>query len=396
MLSLYSIADNDRFTSTLEKAVNEAYQINWVSAVSTLKDKLQPEKHSVVLLPDSSSYDIYSLCTTIIQEFPKASVLLFFEDEADVNMKKVIRAGAGDVIFLSAPSSRIKEDIHLAIENSEKKMYEQTQSGSTKDAKVITVASTKGGIGKTTIAVNIAASFGKKLQKVAIVDLDLQFGDVALFLDMKPKRTIYDWIKEDHTGTQIENFMTTYKDGISVLAAPQRPEFAEVITGSHVQKAIDSLKKHYDIVVIDASVTMDEKIIVALESSDDILVMTYLDLPTLKNTKLLMDTFVSLEMESKVKLILNRQMKVKGMKNETAEKVLGQEIFTSLPAMDKLLITSVNEGQPITYSNPRTKFSKGIFKMAEALHQTGQPMTKKNAKKNKQQLKKLADVGGHA
>ena len=236
-----------------------------------------------------------------------------------------------------------------------------------KKGRVITVASTKGGVGKTTVAVNLAAAYGKKSAKVAVVDLDLQFGDVAMFFDVQPKRTIYDWVKENKEGKQIESYMTPFKDGISVLAAPQRPEFAEFVTGDDVRKAIDKLKQQFDVVIIDVSSHMNENVLVALENSDDILLLTYLDLPTLKNSKMLIDTLASLQLDERVKVVLNRQMKIKGITTDTVEKVVGKKIFSALPVMEKVMVTAVNEGQPLGYSNPRSKVAKKIFQMAETL-----------------------------
>lgn len=394
MIKIFSIAIHDEIVLYLEKVIDEPYQIHWVSSIPTLMERLQSDTYSVLILPDSPEYDIYSQCTKLKKEFSNSSILILFPTEANFNMKKAIRSGADDVLFLSSPIAKIKEDIQLAIENNEKKMYEQTQQRLTEEAKVITITSTKGGIGKTAVSVNLAASFGKKRKKIAIVDLDLQFGDVALFLDLKPKHTIYDWIKEDHSGTKIEHFMTHYKDGISILAAPQRPEFADVITEKHIQIAIDSLKKHYDIVIIDTSITIDGKIVTAFEQSDDILLLTYLDLPTLKNSKLLMDIIVSLDLKSKVELVLNRHRKVKGMTQETAEKVLGKELFAILPAVDKHMITAINEGIPFIFANPRTKFTKGILKMTESLNTLIQPIPMKQVIKRELQMKELANVGG--
>ena len=189
-----------------------------------------------------------------------------------------------------------------------------------------------------------------------------------MFFDVQPKRTIYDWVKENKEGKQIESYMTHFKDGISILAAPQRPEFAEFITGDDVRKVIDKLKKQFDVVIIDVSSHMNENVIVALENSDDILILTYLDLPTLKNSKMLIDTLASLQLDERVKVVLNRQMKIKGITTDTVEKVVGKKIFSALPIMEKAMVTAVNEGQPLGYSNPRSKVAKKIFQMAETLN----------------------------
>ncbi|MEC5423996.1 AAA family ATPase [Virgibacillus sp. C22-A2] len=392
MIKIYAIAENKEWMSSIEDVIKDpAYTLHWIAGESALFTKLQATEQSIVILPHAASYDVYSLCTKISQRYPLTSTLLLFNTEEELNMKKAFRAGASDVIFLSSPLSKVKEDIHLAISSVGNRLIKLPPFKTTKNAKVITVASTKGGVGKTSVAVNLAAAYGKKLEKVAVIDLDLQFGDVAMFFDVKPKRTIYDWVKEDSEGTQIEDFMTSIKNGVSILAAPQRPEFAEVITGEYVQKAIRNLKTRFDVVIIDVSSHMDENTIVALENSNDILVMTYLDLPTLKNSKVLMDTLTTLQLNTRVKVILNRLTKVKGITPETVEKVVGLKIYSILPAMDKAMITALNEGNPLVYSNPRAQVARQIFRIAENLATpVSQPV------KRRHKAKRIAHAGGHA
>lgn len=368
MIKILSLAVDDEWTIKLEEIMARLdYKVTWAINDYRLLKHLQAEEQSIVILSASKSYDSYGLCSTISKTTPSATILLAFHSEEDADMKKAIRSGAGDVIFLSSPLSKIVEDVQHAIENSGSKLFHREQSNPINNAKVITVASTKGGVGKTTVAVNLAAAYGKKLAKVAVVDLDLQFGDVAMFFDVQPKRTIYDWVKESNREKQIKSYLTHYKGGISILAAPQRPEFAEVVTGDDIRKAITELKTQFDIVIIDVSSHMNENVIVALENSDDILLLTYLDLPTLKNSKLFIDTLTSLQLEKRVKIVLNRQSKIKGITSDTVEKVVGKQLFSSLPLMEKVMVMAVNEGQPISYSSPRSKVARKIFRMAQTL-----------------------------
>ncbi|MFC6038755.1 CpaE family protein [Paenisporosarcina macmurdoensis] len=367
MVKIFSVSENYDWISKIDVIVNPENMVNWVANESRLYKQLQSVKQCIVLLPNSESYEIYSLCSKISKEFPLVTILLVFNVEVEFDMKRALRAGADDVIFLSTSLNKIKEDINLAIENSGNKLFQQLLKPK-KNGRVISVCSTKGGIGKTTIAVNLAASYGKKSITVAVMDLNLQFGDIAMFLDLKPELTIYDWVKEDKEGKQIENYLTDFRDGISVLAAPQRPEFAEVITGDDVRKALTNLKQLFDVVIIDASSYMNEIGLVALENSDDILLLTYLDLPTLKNSKLLLDTLVSLRLEERVKIVLNRQTKVLGITTSTIEKVIGKRIFAALPVMEKAMLLAVNEGKPLSYSHPKSQVSKRILQMAETLY----------------------------
>ncbi|ASK61829.1 hypothetical protein CFK37_06485 [Virgibacillus phasianinus] len=392
MAKILSVAGNDEWKSKLDQiTLAGKHKVTWAADESDLYDQLQKAETAIVLLPLSNSYNVYSLCAKVTQVFPQTAALLVFRLEEELDMKKALRAGASDIIFLSSALSKIKEDIDIAMEDSANKEANRPNAP-VKNGKVITIASTKGGVGKTTVAVNLAVAYGKKLAKVAIVDLDLQFGDVAMLCDVKPRKTIYDWVKENREAAQMEGFLTAFKDGISILAAPQRPEFAEVIKGNDVRKAIHLLKKQYDLIIIDASSHMDENVIVALENSDEILLMTHLDLPSLKNSKILMDTLTALKVDGRTKVVVNRQTKVKGLNTDMVEKVIGEKVFTSLPAMEKVMVTSVNEGNPLGYSNPRSQVAKQIFQMAEML---SNPINHGTKVKNRKKAKRMAHAGGH-
>ncbi|MGE6487444.1 AAA family ATPase [Paenisporosarcina sp. NPDC076898] len=368
MVNILSIPESTEWIALIKKIEDTELHIYWVANEIRLMEQLQSVQPCIVLLPYSNTYDVYHISSIITQKYPLTSILLAFPTEEDLDMKRALRAGADDVLFISSHLSKIKEDLYLAIEKSDGKWIQQHPVNPLKNGKVFTVCSTKGGIGKTTVAVNLAVAFSKKMMKVAVVDLDLQFGDVAMFLDVKPKQSIYEWVKEDQEGENIERYMTPYQDGFSILAAPPRPEFAEVITGKDVKKAIGQLKQEYDVVIIDASSHMNENVLVALEHADEILAMTYLDLPTLKNSKLLIDTLVSLELGERVKVVLNRQSKEKGIKTDMVEKVLGRKIHTAIPVMDKAMLTAVNEGKPLCYSTPKSPVAKQIFRLAESLY----------------------------
>lgn len=369
MVNILAIAENDEMITLLNTAVEESDgQLSWVRNEIALTKKLLQLQEGLVFLPNSNSYDVYRLCSKIKTKFPLVKVFLVFESEARIDPKSAIKAGATDVIFLSSPHLKVSNDFKTAIQDSlSKNPIVPKEIEAAHKVRVITIASTKGGIGKTSIAVNLAAAFKNKKKNVAIIDLDLQFGDVSLFFDVKPRRTIYDWIKEDDKGTEITSFLTTSNDGISILAAPQRPEFAELITGEDVKRAIKMLKTMYDIVIVDASGYLDENLVVGMENSDDLLVLTHLDLPTLKNSKLLIDTLKSLKLHDRIKVVINKQMKIKGLTEEVAEKILGQEILISLPSIEKEMLTSINEGTPYIYSNERSLFAKKIAQLADLI-----------------------------
>lgn len=390
MSRLISLTGNGEWVSKMEEiAANSNMELFWAENEAKLFDQLTAlAGHCVVLLPNLNFIDIYGVCSRISQSFSTTPILFVFESEDGFDMKRAMRAGVDDVLFLDAPLAKIQEDLQIAMNKRAALLQEKPDSR--KNAKVITVASTKGGVGKTTVVVNLAAALSKQSKRIVIIDLDLQFGDVSMFLDARPKRTVYDWVKEDQEGKRIEDYLTLSKQGISILPAPQRPEFAEVITGNDVRRAINLLKQRFDFVLIDVSSHMNENSIVALESSDDILVMTYMDLPTLKNSKLLIDTLALLKLEDHVNVVLNRQLKMKGMSTDTVERVLGMKLFAALPGMEKMMTTAVNEGVPIRFSQPKSSFARTITKMADVFVR---PIDVQAPNKNRAEV--IGHAGGH-
>ncbi|WP_252502112.1 AAA family ATPase [Sporosarcina sp. Marseille-Q4943] len=388
MSKLITLTGNGEWVSRMEEiAASSDMEMYWAENESMLFEQLKAMAgYCVVLLPNLNFFDIYSLCSKISQSFMTTPILFVFESEDEFDMKRALRAGGDDVIFLDEPLAKIQEALRHAMEK--RVSLERKQPELRKNAKVITVASTKGGVGKTTVAVNLAVALSKQSKRVAILDLDLQFGDVSMYVDARSKRTIYDWVKEDLDGKRIEDYLTLSKQGISILAAPQRPEFAEVITGNDVRKAIHSLKQRFDVVLIDVSSHMNENTIVALESSDEILVMTYMDLPTLKNSKLLIETLALLGLEDRVNVVLNRHFKVKGISMGMVEQVVGKRLFATLPAKEKMMTTAANEGIPVQVSHPRSGFARNITKMADVFVRPIQS--------NNKPAEVLGHAGGHA
>jgi pilus assembly protein CpaE len=360
-------------------------EVHWFNSIKQLKENLNLNEKGILFLL-AKELDVYNIC----QEFSLANpsiAIIVIDSESEIDMRKAIRSGAFDVI--EYPSN--KDQIHHLVQEVEEQFSSKkikpnitsSVSAPEKSARVMTVCSTKGGVGKTTFTVNLAGALTKQLKKVLVIDLDLQFGDVSMFFNCKPKKTMYEWIKEDSSGTtdKLKSYLCTYSDYIDIMPAPQRPEFSEVISESHIKTLIAQTKPLYDVIIIDTAPYMEEKILTALEKSDDIFLLTYLDLPTLKNSKTILDTLNSLSFLPKVKVVLNRYSTSKGINLETVANILGVPITLTLPDLEKVVIPSVNEGTPYVYTSPRSKIAKTIFNFAQDLFpspKAQQPKQKKS------------------
>jgi pilus assembly protein CpaE len=355
-----------------------------------LKASLEKQSSSVTFLGQASSYDLYEMCQEIAYLFPLTVVILLVNKE-DIDYKRAMHSGAVEIVDVNNPEE-LKSGIRKAEEILNFKIKQVTKEEE-KEGKVITVCSTKGGVGKTTICVNAAVSYSKKNLKVAVIDLDLQFGDVSLLFDQKPKQTIYEWMKEnDSAGPKpIETYLAVHSSGIHILPSPHLPELAELVTGDHVNTIIQEMKKKFDVILIDTPPSFVETSLVALDNSDEILLITSLDLPALKNGKLAVQTLGLLGFSEKIKVVLNRDSEKGDMTLEMAEQVLGLKIEYRIPSDYHLVISSVNKGIPFVIMAPRSPVAKAVLKFAE-----GHPIKKTIQKDPVQKVKKthwLAKLG---
>lgn len=237
--------------------------------------------------------------------------------------------------------------------------------------RIISVFSAKGGVGKTVIAVNLAAELGKKKDcKVALVDLDLQFGDVAIMLDTSPVRTIADIAREEEVDSElVEACLLAHSTGIRVLASPLRPEQAESVTDRHVAAVLGLLAESYDFVIVDLSQRLDDISLTGLDMADTILLVATTELPAIKNAKVCIEIMESLGYESsKIKLALSKPSREHGLDINEIEKTLKRKVDVHIPNEERVVSPSVSKGTPFVISNPGAKVSVAIRDLVKAVN----------------------------
>ncbi len=232
---------------------------------------------------------------------------------------------------------------------------------------LITVFSAKGGVGKTTVATNLAATLadgGKR--SVCIVDLDLAFGDVSIMLQLFPVHTIADAVglsgKLDPSA--VESLLTEHSPGLKALVAPVQPDAKDRISADLVRKILVILKERFEVVVIDTPPAFDEVVLEAFDESDLLLLVGTLDVPALKSLKITAETLSLLNHpRDQWRLVLNRaDMKV-GLTPSEFEKTLEIPIAASIPQSNDVP-ASINHGKPIVLDSPRHAVSQAIRKLA--------------------------------
>ncbi|RHW43174.1 MinD/ParA family protein [Neobacillus notoginsengisoli] len=235
--------------------------------------------------------------------------------------------------------------------------------------RMIAVCSAKGGIGRTILSVNLAVSLAKRNNSVAILDGDFQFGDVSLAMDLQHTFTI----KEAMEGItsldedRLEEYMSSHNSGVRVLPAPDRPEFADLLTKEAVSKMVNLLLLKNDFVVCDTGAGLNEHTLNLIEKADEILVVATLEMAAMKNTKLLLETLGILGLRDKVRVVLNRANMESVIKAEDGAKILGEEAPVFIPNDFQICSRSLNMGTPFVISHSKSEISKSVFKMAEMI-----------------------------
>jgi pilus assembly protein CpaE len=314
--------------------------------------------------------DTLSLAERIILQRPRAHVILLAESMNVEILQSAIRIGAHNVTGFPASQKEFGEYIKSVYHNETQRINSLNQNQSLSwMSRVVTVFGAKGGLGKTTLAVNLAVKLAENNKKVALVDLDLQFGDTHIFLDIDPTDTISELFQESSNFSidSVKSYMTVHSCGIHVLCSPKSPEYAELISPEKIQSLLGLLRTYYDFVIIDTPPFFSDVTMTALESSSTILFVTGLDISILKNSKIGLNLLDSLQQTDKIRLIINRAVDMGSIKVSDVQKILGYPIWAKLPSDYKVAVTALNRGVPFVISSPGSTLSQSVGNVAGLL-----------------------------
>jgi pilus assembly protein CpaE len=319
-----------------------------------------------------------------IREHTRAPIILVASGGEAANMlEHALEMDVADVLLLPQLTHNVVFAIRKA-SHARRQLQTAVHRG-----RVITVFSPKGGTGKTVVSTNLAAALAKhEGKRTLLLDLDLQFGDAAIMLGLEPGKTIYDLVVApgELDSEKLAGYVSKHPCGLDVLAAPLRPEDAELIVESKVTALIEVARSSYDAIVVDTSPFFHGPMLATLDRTDQLLVLCGLDVPTLKNVRLALQTLELLSFPaSRIEYVMNRSSANVGLKVREVEDGLKVKVGHELP-LDRTVQVCVNRGDAPVLAEPRSEFSRGLIALAKQVAPKPAPNSAAKQAKRKRSL----------
>ena len=295
-------------------------------------------------------------------ECPGTALISAAQDASPDLILRSLRAGARE--FLRIPIST--EELRTVLNRVSEFTTSQVEAPKRK-GRMVAVFSSKGGCGTSFLATNLAAATASK---TVLVDLNLQAGDLPLFLGLDAKYSIADMVEKRQRLDQelINSLVTLHSTHLSLLAAPREADSADEIEPQHVFEVLQKLREHYDYVVLDPQHTFDSITLAALDQSDEIVLVLTLDIPAIRSTQRALEIFDRLGYpRKKVRIVVNRWSKQIDLDLRQVEKFLGEPVVGFVPSDYQQAVGSINLGTPLVQAEPTSKISMEIRRIAQQM-----------------------------
>jgi pilus assembly protein CpaE len=322
----------------------------------------------------------------IAREAPATQVIMMsVQSEADY-LRRSMLAGARD--FLTKPFSgdELVSTIRRVYEMGESRRRAmpavQTRAAgpamaaaaaAAPEGKIIAVFAPKGGVGCTTLAVNMAIAMHRLVrgrESVTLVDGSLQFGDIAVMLDLRPTHSIADLAAqvEDMDHAMVESVFTPHSSGLKVLLSPPRPEMADMVSANHLERILKQLRRQYDYVFVDTWTSLHDAVLVILDMADLIVLPTTPDISSLRNVRLFFEVTDQLGYPpEKMVLILNKSDRRSGIRASDIQESMKHDVVAEIPLDDAAALQAVNRGVPFVISDAARPISQAVIRLVQNL-----------------------------
>ncbi len=383
------VDDVSETRENVRKLLQFESDVDVVGLARTGKEAIQlsQEFNPDVVLMDINMPDMDGIAATEAIRAKQSSVqVVILSVQNDQNyMRRAMLAGARDFLTKPPMGDELISAIRRAgaMAQSERSKNNQVQVLSTSGnvnilpalglpkGKIVTVYSPKGGAGCTTLAVNLALTLHNEDTRVVLVDANLQFGDVAVFMNEQGKNTIADLApRADELDPEIveEVMLKHAASGMHILAAPSKPEYAEKISSGQFGRVLEYLVQIYAYVVVDTASLLTDVTLAAIDVSDLVVLVTTQDIPSIKNCRLFLDLSQTLGIErERILFVMNRYDKRINITPERVAENLKQEVSSVIPLDEGTVMKAVNRGVPFVLESKNQPASRGIFTLAESV-----------------------------
>jgi pilus assembly protein CpaE len=343
-----------------------------------LTGRLAPD----ILLMDINMPGMDGIATTerVSATFPTTSIIMMsVQGEADY-LRRSMLAGAREFLVKPFSSDELTASIrqvHMREKQKRGRMVVAFQGsaaaaeGQRKNGKIVTLFAPKGGVGRTTLAVNLAVAMaGEQRQAVTLVDGSFQFGDVGVLLNLDPKnKSIIDVVADPSSTDEdlVDTTLISHSTGIKVLLAPPSPEMAELISVDQIRRMMQRLRETNDFTVVDLWPHFNDVSLALLDMSDVILTILTLEITNIKNIRLFLEVAEQLGYGDRLKLVLNRADSAFGIRVADVESSVGRKIDHQVVSDGRTVVYALNRGVPFVWSNSQAPVSEDVLKISRAL-----------------------------
>ncbi|MBI4498701.1 MAG: response regulator [Chloroflexi bacterium] len=306
-------------------------------------------------------------------EYPVIAVSSLGDREA---LRRTMVAGARDYLVRPISADDFRQAVTNVLETERRRSSAEERTVTGNPGEIITVFGAKGGVGRSTLAANLATALAQEThQRVVLIDLDTSLGDVALLMSVAPERTMADLVPHiDRLDSDLlRDFLTVHESGVRVLPAPMRPEEGEAIEGAHIAKVLDVMVKTYDYVVVDTPRTFSEGVLSALDQAHLVLLVASPDIACLKSTKLCLGMMRLWHYsQEKLKLVINYPSNSREVGGQEIEEALDYPIFWKVP-YSSAVAAAARRGRPVVLNAPGNSYARNVARLAKVMAGTYRP-----------------------
>lgn len=393
VLLLDALPESRQFTTTMLSFDPDVVIVGQAGRVAELFSLLDDDRADIVLVSDTmQDEEIPKAVWQITRRARHVGVIVISAHTEPEVMRRAMLAGARGFVVRPLDSRELRTTIHDVYNRIVEERAERARQMTAPTAPlvlrhtgalghIVAVFGAKGGIGKTTIAVNLAVALRQATgHDVALVDADLTFGDVGLFLDLTPVHTILDIVESlerqpdtELDGEFIKGVMERYEPlGLRVLLGPPRPEHAELVRGEHFTRLLEVLPRLFDYIVVDCSAGYDERVLAILDVADQILLVVAPEVGPLKNARHFLDLSETLGYpRERIQIVLNRADSQVSITAEDVQRWLVYPVSYRIVSGGPAVAEAANRGRPLILQLPQHPVSQGILALVEAVRRAG-------------------------